>query len=150
MPMELKFIPVTEADRQFFIHVHHTAYRQVIEKMFGWDEALQDGFANKAFDEGGMNIVWRDGEKIGVVGWRDYPDYIWLNEVFLLPEYQGQGVGSQIVNLSKDKARTAGKELRLQTLMANLGAKSLYERLGFTVTGTTDIHWQMTWTPERE
>ena len=148
--MTLKFIPTTEADRKFFIHVHHTAYRDTIEKMFGWDEALQDGFANKAFDEGGMNIIYHEDERIGVVGWEDFPDYLWLKEVFLLPEFQGQGIGKQIVTLSQERAKKAGKKLRLQTLKANLGAKRLYERCGFNVTEATDTHWKMLWEPELE
>ena len=66
---QIKYIPVTGEDRAFFIHVHHTAYRDAIEKMFGWDEVLQDRYANHAFDEGGMNIIWHKGKRIGVFGW---------------------------------------------------------------------------------
>ena len=39
--MKLKYILAAEEDRAFFIHVHHTAYRDVIEDMFGWDEKRQ-------------------------------------------------------------------------------------------------------------
>ena len=143
--MNINFVPTTEADREFFIHVHHTAYRKTIEEMFGWDEALQDGFANKAFDEGGMNIIWFEDKKIGVVGWEEFSDYLWLKEVFLLPEHQGQGIGNYIVTMSQDRAKKAGKDLRLQTLKANIGAKRLYERCGLQVTDATDTHWQLAW-----
>lgn len=142
-PMDLKFVPVADADRAFFIHVHHTAYRPVIEKMFGWDEALQDDFANKAFDGSGMNIIWLDGQKVGVVGYESYEDFLWLKEVFLLPEYQGRGIGTWIVKDAIAKAKLKGKELRLQTLKENTGAKRLYERHGFSVTHSNDTHWEM-------
>lgn len=145
--MNLKFMPVTETDRAFFIDVHHTAYRPVIEKMFGWDQTLQDSFANKAFDEGGMNIIWSNNQKIGVVGYEEHKEFLWLKEVFLLPEYQGQGVGSQIVKDAITRAAASGKELRLQTLKENTGAKKLYERHGLAVTESTDIHWKMSLKP---
>jgi ribosomal protein S18 acetylase RimI-like enzyme len=148
--MNLKFVPMTENERAFFIHVHHTAYRDVIERQFGWDEALQDEFANKAFNEGGMKIVYFNDQKVGVVGWQEYPDYLWLKKVFLLPEYQRSGIGSQIVRLSISNAQKMGKELRLQTLKENINAKKLYERFGFVVTDATDTHWKMALTVNQQ
>lgn len=47
--MSLTFIPVVAADLDFFIQVHHTAYRSAIESMFGWDERQQDDYAKAAF-----------------------------------------------------------------------------------------------------
>lgn len=143
----LKLVPATESDREFFIHVHHTAYQPVVEEMFGWDESRQNFYTNKTFDDGGINIIWLEDRKIGVVGIEDRPEYLWLKEVFLLPEYQERGIGSQIVVGTIEKAKSAGKEIRLQTLKANLDAKRLYERHGFTVTEATDIHWKMSLTP---
>lgn len=141
--MTLKFIPVVESDRDFFIHVHHASYRPIIEQMFGWDAATQDDFANKAFDEGGMHIITHNEKKVGVVGWDQYENYLWLKELFLLPEYQNQKIGSKVLEHSINKAQAVNKDLRLQTLKENIGAKKLYERFGFEVTDKTDTHWKM-------
>jgi ribosomal protein S18 acetylase RimI-like enzyme len=141
--MSLTFIPTVAADLDFFIQVHHTAYRSVIESMFGWDERRQDDYAKAAFALGGLTIVWRDRDRVGVVGWEEHQGDLWLKEVFILPIYQNQGIGSQIVTLSIARARQNGQALRLQTLKANLGAKRLYERHGLRVTGVTEIHWHM-------
>jgi GNAT superfamily N-acetyltransferase len=140
---KIKYTPTTEKDRAFFIHVHHTAYRDTIEEMFGWDEERQDQLANRPFDEGGIHIVWHDDERIGVVGWEYREDHLWLKELFLLPEYQGLGIGSQIIKNTIKQARSLAKDVRLRTLKANLRAKELYERHGFEVTEATDIHWNM-------
>ena len=140
---QIKYIPVTGEDRAFFIHVHHTAYRDAIEKMFGWDEVLQDRYANHAFDEGGMNIIWHKGKSIGVFGWEGRNYHIWLKELFLLPEHQGWGIGSQIINNTISRAESLEKDVRLRTLKANLRAKKLYERHGFEVTEANDLHWNM-------
>jgi hypothetical protein len=40
--MSLTFIPAVAADLDFFIQVHHIAYRSAIESMFGWDERRQE------------------------------------------------------------------------------------------------------------
>lgn len=141
--MNLSYVLTKEEDRAFFIHVHHTAYRETIEEMFGWNEKLQDELANRPFDEGGIHIIWNGDNRIGVVGWKEREDHLWLKELFLLPEYQGQGIGSQIITDTITKARSLAKDVRLRTLKANMKAKELYERHGFEVTGATDIHWNM-------
>lgn len=143
MNNEIKYIPAIEKDRDFFIHVHHAAYRETIEEMFGWDEKRQDELANRPFDEGGIQIIWKDDKRIGVVGWEDRDEYFWLKELFILPEYQGNGIGSKIVEETIELATALKKDIRLRTLKANLGAKKLYERYGFKVTEANDIHWNM-------
>lgn len=144
-PMKLDFVQAISSDRSFFIHVHHTAYRDTIETMFGWNKAVQDDFAKKAFDPGGIKVIWFDGQRVGVVGWEQYPDYIWLKEVFVLPSKQGQGIGSAVIRYIKAIAEDRNLPVRLRTLKANQRAKALYERNGFTVSDTTDVHWNMVW-----
>jgi len=140
---KITYETATEQDRAFFIHVHHISYRDTIEKMFGWDKELQYSYANKAFDEGGILIIWVDGKKAGVIGWEDRAACIWLKEFFLLPEYQGLGIGTQVVQDMKIRAKSAQKDIHLRTLKANIRAKALYERVGFEVTDVTNIHWNM-------
>ena len=140
---DIQFLPMEVEDRDFFIHVHHTAYRETIEKQFGWDEEIQDNFANQAFDAGGVKVITLAGKKVGVVGWEEYNDYMWLKEFFLLPEFQGRGIGSEIIQRVKSKAKELSKPLRLQPLKENVRAKSLYEKHGFKVIELTDIHWKM-------
>lgn len=141
--MNITFRAATTADEIFFIHAHHEAYRPVITRMFGWDDAVQDEFARKSFDDGSMMIILHDHIPVGVFGLEDRADHLWLKEVFLLPAHQGQGIGSYILAHAIAQSAQTNKPLRLQTLKANLGAKRLYERHGFTVTDSTATHWQL-------
>jgi GNAT superfamily N-acetyltransferase len=139
--MTLAYTPATQNDRAFFIQVHHAAYRDVVERQYGWDQALQDQKAHQSFDRvhGHAYVVHRDGEKIGFVGYIDHLDHMWIEDIILLPAYQGQGAGREIIMMLQAKARAAQKPLRLQVLKMNQ-AKSLYERCGFVVSGTTETH----------
>ena len=141
--MDAKIIPADEGERDFFAHVHNTAYREVIEQMFGWDAERQKSNAYRAFDEGYINLILLDNEKAGVIGWEERDDYFWLKEFFLLPEYQNQGFGSKILEDYIDVAKARKMDIRLRTLKANMEAKKLYERYGFEVMEATDIHWKM-------
>ena len=141
--MKLDYVTATSSDRSFFIHAHHKAYRNTIERMFGWNEVEQDEFAGRAFDQGGIKVIWSDNQRVGVVGWEQHPDHIWLKELFILPSEQGNGVGSTVIQHIKAIAERRNLPVRLRTLKANLRAKALYERNGFTVSKQTDIHWNM-------
>ncbi len=141
--MKLDYVPAISEDRAFFIHAHHTAYRDTIETMFGWNETEQDKFAGKAFDQGGINVIWCDDQCAGVVGWEQYPDHIWLKELYILPSEQCRGVGSAVIRHIKSIAEVRKVAVKLQTLKANKHAKALYERSGFSVSDQSDIHWKM-------
>ena len=69
-------------------------------------------------------------------------DYVSLNEIQLLPDFQGQGIGSTLLTIELDKTRCKKKPMRLQVLKQNR-ARWLYERFGFRVYGQTDSHYLM-------
>ena len=117
------------------------AYRGVIEEMFGWNAALQRDYATAAFDSGNIHLIWFNTEKIGVIGLDVKHDHVWLKQLFILPDYQRKGVGSFAVNWAIEIANSVGKDLRLQTLKANTGAKQFYQGLGFSLEEETELHW---------
>ncbi|HEY5640659.1 MAG TPA: GNAT family N-acetyltransferase [Dehalococcoidia bacterium] len=53
----------------------------------------------------------------------------WLHHLYVVPEHQGQGVGSQLLAKAKEESP---KALRLYTFQANRKARSFYESRGFT------------------
>ena len=55
--MQIELVAAEEKNREFFRKTHHFAYREVIESMFGWDEAQQDIAVDKEFDERNPHII---------------------------------------------------------------------------------------------
>ena len=55
------------------------------ETMFGWNEVEQGEFAYKRFNQRGIKVIWSDNQRVGVVGWEQYQDHIWLKKLFVLP-----------------------------------------------------------------
>jgi GNAT superfamily N-acetyltransferase len=144
--MNITLIAAEEDDRSFFRQAHHLAYRPVIEAMFGWDESKQDVYADKDFDERQPHLICEEGRKVGVVGWQIQPDHIWFGPIFILPEYQGRGIGMHVVKEFIKKAEAENLPLRLQTLLLNEKAKAFYERLGFRTRDKSAVHWQLEYT----
>jgi len=61
----------------------------------------------------------------------------------LLPQHQGRGIGTSLIDVLFKEARDEGKRLTLQVLKVNDRARQLYERLGFSTVEETDTHYLM-------
>lgn len=58
-----------------------------------------------------------------------------LDQLYVDPEYQGNGIGAELVTLAKRRHPTG---LTLWTFQVNQAARSFYERHGFTAVEHTD------------
>lgn len=62
-------------------------------------------------------------------------DHVWIENVAVLPAFQGKGVGRQLLETAEDRARRAGvPEVRLLTNAAFAENAAFYRRRGFEVT----------------
>ncbi len=112
-----------------------------IDKIWGWDEAYQ----RKDFDIDFLNIeqfsvIEIDGRICGFVQIYEHDDIVELVEIHLIPEMQGKGIGSDIINSILKRAKSENKTVRLGCFKENFKAKKLYLKLGFVLTETTDTH----------
>jgi ribosomal-protein-alanine N-acetyltransferase len=64
-------------------------------------------------------------------------DEVHINNVAILPALRGRGIGTMLMERVFEEARQLGaKRATLEVRASNTGARRLYERLGFRVTGT--------------
>jgi ribosomal protein S18 acetylase RimI-like enzyme len=140
----------TVTDRAFACRTHHLAYRNVVERQFGaWVEEQQDGFFQSSWAAQPHEIVLFEGEPCGYVCVEDRPAEVYLRELVVAPHYQGQGIGSAVLDAVIEHARARGVPVRLGTHRANRAA-NLYRRLGFRQIGSTDTHLLFEWSAADE
>jgi ribosomal protein S18 acetylase RimI-like enzyme len=134
--------PATHADHDFLYRLHVAAMRYLVEHVWGWEDAQQEQFFDDHFDPTHARIIVVDGVDIGVVAveWRD--DEAFIGTIEIMPDYQGRGLGTAIVQQIVAEAAARGLPVALQVLKIN-PARRLYERLGFSVTGATETHYHM-------
>jgi GNAT superfamily N-acetyltransferase len=132
----------TPADRGFLWEVQRTAMRPAVEATWGWDEAFQARYFAERFATRDWFIVSVDRVDAGALRFIVEGDHVFLANVALLPEHQGRGVGTQLVNTVLEEAKRRNLPVRLQVLKANR-ARRLYERLGFRACGETETHVHM-------
>lgn len=58
-----------------------------------------------------------------------------LEQLYVLPGYQGRGIGTALLNIAM---HAAGNQIELWTFQRNSGARSFYERYGFQPVRFTD------------
>lgn len=120
--------------------------------VWGWSPAQQESFLRMQFDaqqrhygqydapdgKSPLRIVLCDGQPCGKIRALRTPQQIELSDIALLPEFQGQGIGSRLIRDLQSEATQAGKSLRLRVRWDNEGARRLYARLGFVADESAD------------
>jgi GNAT superfamily N-acetyltransferase len=76
-------------------------------------------------------VAEREGTVVGFLSLGDG----WVEQLYVLPEWSGAGIGSRLIALAKERQPDG---LQLWTFVVNAGARRFYERHGFVAVETTD------------
>jgi len=133
-----------ERDSEFARRLHHLVYREVVIRQFGaWNEEMQDRFFEEDWWASPFQFILRDGARVGLLSASAKEDYRFVHEIMVLPEYQGQGIGTHVLQEQIAEASRLAQPLKLKVLRKNR-AKDLYERLGFVSYDESDTFIFMT------
>lgn len=143
--MEYTFRDCLLDDFDFLFDLKKQNFKWYVDKIWGWrddeqkkrlEDDLKDHLPHK-------KIIIIEGKKAGV-----YASHItengdfFINEISLLKEYQGKGIGRRIL----EEQLKQNKEKKIRTILQvfkDNPAKRLYERLGFKIYGETQTHYLM-------
>lgn len=76
-------------------------------------------------------VMERKGRVLGFIALRDS----WVNHLYVLPRYQGIGIGTVLLDMAKE---ISPRSLQLWTFQENLRARTFYGRHGFIEVELTD------------
>jgi len=139
----LRFRPAAPEDSEFAYQVKKASFGEYVEKVWGWDESEQRDLHTRRFQSQDVEIIELNGSDLGFIATVTTPEALRLYQMFILPEYQGRGIGSECVNRVVEKAKAFTIPVRLQVLKVNKRARAFYERLGFRTIGENDTHIKM-------
>ena len=142
----LELRPATKDDYAFAFRVHCAAMKPSVEPIYGWDEDFQARYYRLHFDPARRKIIRCGGVDVGVLSVERRKDSIFLATITILPRYQRRGIGTALIRDLQQEARERGVPVTLRVLKSNQ-ARQLYERLEFVLTGETETHYQMIWSP---
>lgn len=143
---DLRVRPALGSDREFLFEVRRAALRAYVEQTSGWDDAEQRVIADKEFTDLPFAVVEAGGQAVGYVCVLHQGECDFIEEIALLPEAQGRGIGTQLLLDILLAAQRRGVPVRLSVFVTN-PAHALYARLGFEVVRIQDPRMSMEWTP---
>ncbi|MBN1663968.1 MAG: GNAT family N-acetyltransferase [Deltaproteobacteria bacterium] len=132
-------------DSEFAYSVKKASFKEYIEKASGWDENEQRRLHEQRFATQDFRVITVDSADIGIIAVVVAPECVKLNQLFLLPEYRGRGIGNRCMLIIMEEAQQLHLPLRLRVLRVNPRALAFYERLGFIRSGEIDTHNLMEW-----
>lgn len=93
-----------------------------------------------ALQEHQFAVATETGRIVGLIETMLREDHIWIENVAVIPEAQGRGIGRQLLAHAEEKAVAAGCfELRLLTNGAFEANVSIYRKLGYAVDREEDF-----------
>ncbi|MFX1324928.1 MAG: GNAT family N-acetyltransferase [Promethearchaeota archaeon] len=132
-----------QKDNEFVYSLKKKTIKEYVSKKWGWDEKWQREYHSQKFEPELLKIIKKKGKDIGCISIIKEENRFFLSIIEILPEYQNQGIGMDLITNLLAKADKNEKDVNLQVLISNEKAQKLYTRLGFRIEEKTDTHYKM-------
>jgi GNAT superfamily N-acetyltransferase len=130
---DIEFRKADREDADAVRHLVRTAYAKWVD-VIGREPRPMTADYLRAVQEHDVELLFVEGEFVGVIETIQQPDQLWIENVAVAPHRQGQGWGKQLLLLADRKAERFGfREIRLLTNEAFATNVALYERSGYRV-----------------
>ncbi len=139
----LKLRQAQATDSEFVFAVKKAAFREYVEQIWGWDDTYQKDLHDRRFTSQDLRIIQFHGTDVGFLATSNTSDTLNVNQLYILLEYQGRGIGAACMKRIIDDANLEQKPVTLQVLKINTRATAFYQRLGFTIVDENSTHFQM-------
>ncbi len=122
---------------QGFWFCHSHVQQQPEESLMDYQDWTKDGHA--------LYLVKLDDEFIGFAHLGNRGASVdWLEDLFIVPEYQRKGIGSQVIAKLEDIVIQYSESMYMEAAARNLDAIKLYRKLGYdclnSITIRKDFH----------
>ena len=120
------------ADMDAAAGVHRTAFDHALPWLTGLHTPDEDRwfYRERVLTECHVHGAFEGGALVAIIAFR----IGWIDQLYVLPEVQGRGVGSELLQVAK----RAFDCLQLWTFQRNLSARRFYEARGFALVEETD------------
>jgi ribosomal protein S18 acetylase RimI-like enzyme len=127
-------------DSEFTYQTKKVSFKTYVEKVWGWDELEQRKIHKRRFIEQEFNIIQVSGTDVGLLSVAQNDNFIKVNQIFLLPKYQGRGIGKYCMEKIITDAEKNNYPIQLSVLKVNKQATAFYYRLGFNKISESNTH----------
>ncbi len=138
--MKVRLVPAGESDCEFAFEAKRQALGPYVEAHWGWDDTVQREMHRRRWTERPWSIILHEEQPVGTVSVARTATHVQFGEFYLLPAFQRQGIGTEVLRAVLRQADADGFTVKLEYLKGNpVGA--LYKRHGFAVVAENDHHY---------
>jgi len=138
-----------QEDYNFIYNLNKINMEDYVIKTWGyWDEDFQRGLFSRYFQTKEFQIIVVNNKKVGIFAFSRNKTSIIVDEIQILPEYQGKGIGTLIFSDIIANAQKEKIEITLRVLKVNSIAQRFYDKLGFEKVGDTETHFILSKKPQ--
>lgn len=139
----------TQDDYDFIYNLKKSTMKDYVIKTWGsWDEDLQRVLFSRELKDIEHQIIAVNNKKVGIFALSVNETSIIVDEIQILPEYQGKGIGTLIFSDIIASAQKEKIEITLRVLKVNFIAQRFYNKLGFEKIGDTETHFLLSKKPD--
>ncbi|MFM0305882.1 GNAT family N-acetyltransferase [Paraburkholderia sediminicola] len=135
--MELAFASTTHSDVETLIQMRIDAKRESLKRIGRFDPERARARFLSSFDPALCKFIVVDGASVGFVLTRPAEDHLLLDHFYVLPEHQGNGIGSKVLTAILVEADSRSIAVRLGALRDS-DSNRFYQRHGFVRTKETE------------
>lgn len=120
-------------DVAFARNLYFETMREIIERLFGWDQSREEKNFAQFFKLDEVRIITADGQDVGWIQEQISDRSIHLGSFYVAPAMQGRGIGTQVLQMLRESAARESKTMTLAVVKIN-PALQFYEKRGFRTT----------------
>jgi ribosomal protein S18 acetylase RimI-like enzyme len=151
--------PMTDEDLPFLFGLYASTRAQEVAAS-GWPAHVQLQFLQQQFaaqhhhyttyyPQAEWLVVEHRGRAVGRLYVEEWPTQFRIIDIAMVPEAQGKGFGTALIDDIFSRARAAGKKVSIH-VEKNNPAMQLYHRLGFAKAEDKGVYDLLEWSPEVE
>jgi len=141
--MEYYLKQATDADKDLIFTIKRRSIRPYVEKVYGWDDKLQRQFVEDVYKTEQIRFIIVNDDAIGFIQLQQTADEIFLANLLIIDEYQGKGLGKELLMDVINTAAKLDKPVRLEVFTVNERAQKFYREQGFKVIKKDTIKIEM-------
>lgn len=128
--LKLTFANATHGDAETLVNMRIDAMRESLERVGRFDpQRARDRFLS-SFDPAFCRFIVADGVSVGFVVVKPADDCVVLENLYVLPEHQGKGIGSAVLDSVFADADSRSVPVKVGALRGS-DANRFYQRHGF-------------------
>lgn len=146
MEPELNIDPAIPADADMLADIRVESMRPSLEAINRFDPIRARNRFLSTFSDTDTFIFYLQDQIAGFYVLRVYPDHLYLDHLYIKGQFQGRGLGRNIIEVIKAHAISQAKPIRLIALKGS-PANNFYLALGFNFEQNEDVDNYYSWDP---